>query len=468
MAGLRWLMGAVALTTVVAAGAGCTPDAEPAPPTPAPSATPDPVTLDLAVHGDSFAVDTWHEIADAFAADSPELRIDISAEADPDTSVEVLRKQFEEGEEPDVFVLHQDWLAEFVEAGRLQPVDTLLEDRGLQFGDDYQRVALTTFSADSALQCMPAEMSPLVLFYNRKLMPRRALLAQGVALPDGVEVTQWSWADMVAAALAMDRGTRGAAQAPVHSIHLPPDVDLVTALLRSAGADVVDDVLDPTRLTLASDEAIEVITAIAALTRDNSLSPTAEQVAATDPLEMFLEGRLGMYVGTRADVPTMRATEGLRFDVLPLPTFDRARAVAPATGLCISSESEHVPAAADFIAFATGAEGAAVAARSGGMVPSVLDSIVSDEFAEGEQPRNPAVFVTSVRRSDLLPYAVAWPDVTDRVERLLNRILLNPKFDVDERLVPVLLRANERSEQWFDPSLVEDESDEETSTPSAD
>ena len=37
----------------------------------------------------------------------------------------------------------------------LQPVDSLLIERGVDFGDLYSREAVLAFSADSRLQCMP-------------------------------------------------------------------------------------------------------------------------------------------------------------------------------------------------------------------------------------------------------------------------------------------------------------------------
>ena len=52
----------------------------------------------------------------------------------------------------------------------MQPVDELLEQRGVQFGDNYQRIGLEAFAADSALQCMPNDVSPYVVFYNKRLL----------------------------------------------------------------------------------------------------------------------------------------------------------------------------------------------------------------------------------------------------------------------------------------------------------
>lgn len=469
MAKVRGLGGAIALTAVLAVLAGCTDDPPPPPP-PTPSASPsssgpEKVTLRLGVHGNDDVVAAYREITEAFTEQNPHVTVEIEEQPDARSGAAATRSSLDAGEGPDVFLLHEDWLPEFVEEGYLQPLDILLEERGLQFGDDYQRVALTAFSANSGLQCMPAEMSPLVVFHNKRLLPRRQLLVQGVTLPDGPEQDTWTWEDFTATAGAAASLEPGSPRSPVHGVYLPPDVELLTAFLRSAGADVVDDVLEPTSLTLATDEAVEALRLIATLTRDFSVSPTPQEIVATDPLTTFLEGRLALYVGTRADVPAMRATDGLRFDVFPLPSIDRARSVSETSGLCVDATSDHVEVAADLVAFAVGAEGAAIAAGSGAVVPSHLDTLVSEAFTQpGSAPRGEHVFAESLRRSDVLPYSAAWPKVSDRVEALLTRIYLDPAFDLDEGLVQALERINARSVVWFDPTLETELPDDPTST----
>ena len=43
----------------------------------------------------------------------------------------------------------------------------------MQFGDNYERLGLEAFAADAALQCMPNDVSPYVVFYNKRLLACR-------------------------------------------------------------------------------------------------------------------------------------------------------------------------------------------------------------------------------------------------------------------------------------------------------
>ncbi len=71
------------------------------------------------------------------------------------------------------------------------PVDQLLEERGVEFGDSYQRLGLEALSAEQALQCMPYDVSPLVVFYNPGLVPFRRLIETGDS--PLTPMTGWTW-----------------------------------------------------------------------------------------------------------------------------------------------------------------------------------------------------------------------------------------------------------------------------------
>ena len=64
-------------------------------------------------------------------------------------------------------------------------MDELLDERGVDFGDDYSRDALEAFSADDRLQCMPYGISPMVIYYNTRLVDFDRMRARGCPRPDG-------------------------------------------------------------------------------------------------------------------------------------------------------------------------------------------------------------------------------------------------------------------------------------------
>ena len=440
----------LALTsTLVACDAGGGAD-DPAPSTsptdpsssPSGSGTPEgPVELTFAVHGDDAVVAAYERIAETFVAQAPEVDVEVARYPDADA----LASGVTSGAGPDVFLLEQEQLPRMVEAGATAPLDDALDERGLQFGDDFQRSALTTFSADAQLQCMPVEMSPLVVYWNRELVPRQRLEAQGLTWPRGAE--NWSWETFEAAARAVaERDLLG----PVKGTWVPPRLDLLTAWLRSGGEEVVDDDLDPQTLQLSTEDAVETLDAVVRLASDPAVSLTPTDLARRDAAAWFAAGDLGLLVGTRADLPRLRAAadrRGLDFDVVVLPSFGRATGISEAKALCVNADTTELDAAVDLVAWAVGPRAARIAAASGELVPSRLDTLASVSFLDpGQPPRHPEVFAAGAKRSEPLPYSALWPTVVATVEERLEQLFSPRSTDLGTRaLTRQLARLDEES-----------------------
>lgn len=145
-----------------------------------------------------------------------------------------------------------------------------------------------------------------------------------------------------------------------------------------------------------------------------------------------------MILGTRALTPRFRAARDLRFDVMPVPTLDRVRTVADVSGYCISTDTEHVQQAADFVAFAVGRKGAAITTRPGYIVPSNLEVANSAAFTQAsQQPASSFLFNEGVRRAQTMPFSPAWPQLSKAVEAPLRRMFYAPVLDLARSLEQV-------------------------------
>ena len=452
MAAVRKLAGVVAMVTLGASLAGCTSDGPEAPgPTPTtsePSATESagPETLELAVYGGPRHVRVYEKILAAFAEERPEVEVGLTPYPDAASAAAAVESSLVDEDGPDVFMLDPAYLPSFVQEERLEPLDTLLEDRGLQFGDDYQRAALTAFSANSRLQCMPAEMSPYVVYYNRDLVSRQRLAAEEIVLPRAEESWDWEEFEVAARQAALTDGF-----GPVKGIHLPADLEVVTAFVRSAGGEVVDDLFEPTSLTLTSEDALRAVSEVVALARNDQVALPIEDVADQPAVDWFADGELGMFIGTREELPQLRRVEELRFDTVSLPSLGRSRSVSRMSGLCIDARSDSVDAAADLVAFAVGPEASRIAARSGAIVPASLEIIYDEAFTQpSKQPRGAEAFSAGVRRSEPLPYSPGWLDVKETADAMLTRLYKRRGLNLDEEELEVrLARLNERSVELF-------------------
>lgn len=438
---VRVVAAAAALASLAVAGCDLTPVDTPGAnqPSAAPSdfASPTPaegpVTLRLLVYGDAGDVSSYVELGKAFTADHPRVRVRVQAAADASATSSALLDAAGEvqggaasAEGPDVVLTDSVHLPALVDRLAVQPLDQLLEQRGVDFGDSYQRTALEAFSAETALQCMPSDISPVVVYYNRDLLRLRRLGGVSPRAEDG-----WSFDQFAATARASSR--RG-----VNGVQVSPSVEAFAPFIWSAGGDIADDSRTPTTLTLSEGNAPEAMEQVLELLRQPRVTPTQTQLEQSDAVERFQQGSLAMMLGTRALVPRLRATAGLRFDVLPVPHLGRPRTISTVTGYCLSAASPHAWEAAAFIAFAVGRQGATITSARGSQVPTNLAVAHSPAFLQpGLPPEHAQVFVSSLQDTMLTPVGATWPEVVSATQPYFERLLYAPVIDLDALLPAV-------------------------------
>ena len=423
--------GAAATMAACLVVTGCTSDAEPTPaPSPSPSAASPsatgPVTLRFGVYGDKNLRQAYEKIARVYGNEHPDVTVEVESTRTEAEAVDKLDHQFSVGDEPDLFVASQDEVPRLSAEDRVRPVDQLLEARGVTFGDNYQRLGLEAFSAEQALQCMPYDVSPLVILYNQGLVPFRRLIEPGEdpLTPE----TGWTWEQFAKAVRLMSRDG-------VNGVYVEPGLGPLMALVRSAGSDIVDDPRSATTLTLDDDGTRSALEDLLDVLREPRFTPSPQQLARQDALSRFARGKIGMLVTTRAVVPQLRKADDLDFDVFPLPRMARPRTVADVTGFCLSSTTEHLEAAADFLAFASGEKGSKILAETGAVVPAHLPTLNSLSFTQpGEQPESVLVFPESVARAGVTPYVPAWPQLEAAMQPELERMFYAPVIDLDTLL----------------------------------
>jgi multiple sugar transport system substrate-binding protein len=411
-------------------------------PSPSTSAPPEPVTLEFGVYGPDGVLEAYDELAEVYSEQHPEVTVEV--EHAPTSGALLSNVASRSSDGPDVFLIDHDELPSLVGEGVVQPVDELLEQRDVDFGDGFQRDGLEAFSAAARLQCMPHDVSPMVVYYNPDLVDPGRQTTPGEEPPSAE--TGWSFEQFAQAA-------RQASNGPVDGVHVEPGLQQLAPFVWSAGGELVDDPQTPTTLTLSEPDSRAALEQVLGLLRDPAATPTRRELRRQDAVDRFQDGKLAMILGTRALTPELREGE-VPFDVLPLPSLGRFRTVADMTGFCISRKSEHVPAAADFLAFAVGSEGAAITAESGYVVPSNLDVVHSSDFLQpGEAPGNAFVFVDGVRRSERTPFVPQWPQVERAVQPELARLFYAPVIDLDRQLRDI----DAQSKGILAPNLATDE-----------
>jgi multiple sugar transport system substrate-binding protein len=429
---------AVAALLVLAAGCASTDD----PPTSKPSATPTrPVVVTFAVYGPGPVIDAYREIAARYTVEHPSTKVLVKAYPAHDAAMAGFREATDKGDPPDVFLMDHDDLTGLADDKSIRRLDDLLAAREVDFGDGYTRNGLEAFSSDNALQCMPSDVSPMVVYYNPKLIELDRIAELGRNPVN--QQAGWSLEEFGRAALQARRpGVRG--------LYVAPDLSQVAPFVWSGGGEVVDETDEPTTLTLSEGASASAMEKLLELVRDPALTFSQAALQRRSALDRFKAGKLGMILGYRGLTPELRAQQNLTFDVMPLPKVGSGATIATMSGLCISSKSKEISKAADFLAAVISDDGAGTLAKTGYVMPANLNVVNSDLFLQtGQRPLNANVFAREVRDTRLLPSTPEWESVSMATAEQLTKLFYDPVIlPLQDRLEAI----DEASVPLFDPS----------------
>lgn len=385
--------------------------------------------LTFQVSGDPEETAVYASIATAYNETGPATPVEIVEVPSKDDHLALLQTSFAAGDAPEVFLLNYREYAPFVERGALTPVQGMLERRDIDLADYYEP-PVDAFTLDGQLQCMPQNVSSLVVYVNTAMFE-----AAGIPLP----TEGWEFREFVATAQAI-------VNEDVDGVYVEPSIIRVAPFAWSAGAEITDSVDEPTRLTLDDPDTREVVGLLASL-QTAGLMPTEEELAAKDADTRFMDGELAMILSSRKSVPLYREAPALDFDVVPLPELEDPATILHSDAYCLSSQAGDASAAADFIAFAAGPEGQSIAALGGRTVPSLVSVAESGAFLNATvEPASSSVFLDAIEHMRATPVLAGWPEIEDLAEEYLTRIWYDatttPEIDdlvaeLDERTRPL-------------------------------
>jgi multiple sugar transport system substrate-binding protein len=373
--------------------------------------------ISVQVSGEAEETAVYEAAVKAFEDPNDNISVELIKVADGDDHLAKLTTAFAGANPPDVFLINYREYAQFVTRGAVTDIDSLADGR-IDF-DLYYEQPVDAFTFDGAIQCMPQNISSLVVYYNSDLFKKA-----GIRRPRHA----WSWEEFRAAGLKLTNGE-------VRGLGIDPQIIRIAPFVWSNGGEITDDPDSPTTFTLDSPEAREALEFIVSLVRDDRIVPSEEELAAQDPETRFATGKLAMLLSSRRDTPVFREVQGLNWDVLPLPVADEPAGILHSDAYCIAAGSDNKEAALEFVRFITGQEGQTLTAFGGRTVPSLRSVAESGAFLDPTQePRHSEVFLEGVPFIRRTPVISTWPEIESVSEELLTRLFYEEGYTVDDFL----------------------------------
>lgn len=378
-------------------------------------------TVSFVLFGDPTETAGYETLADQFEAANGDVDVQLAPVASQDDLLAMLTTSFAGGSPPDVFLINYRSYGQFAQQGVLAPVADRLASSEVIAEDDFVDVALDAFRFDgSELTCLPQNVSSLAVYFNIDLFESAGLPLPGAG---------WTWADFLLAAQRLTGDGRYGLGTDANTIRLAPFV-------WSAGGELVDDTVAPTRLTLDTPEARRGLDFFLDLQTVHGVVPPEAEEQARESEVRFLDGDLGMYLNSRRVVPTLRTIQDFEWDVAPMPVGPAGESVSILHGdaYCMSAASEVPDAAWRFVEYANSFEGQTVLAESGRTVPSRTDVAASDAFLRPDVPPASAqVFVDTLSTLRAVPHTASWSQVESTADEIIEAMFYG-QLDREEGL----------------------------------
>jgi multiple sugar transport system substrate-binding protein len=272
----------------------------------------------------------------------------------------------------DVFMGSPFELGDLREESQILSLDPFIEQDAAFDATDFYPGTVDLFTRGGDIWAIPAEMTMMVMFYNRDLFD-----AYGVAYPG----LAWTWDDFLHAALAVSEPDAGVfGYAPMDDFLEP------LLFIYQHGGRVLDDWDDPTRTTFDDPLTIEALDWYAALMHVHRVAPTPGDIYR-EPFEGSMEGgvyrgKVAMWIswlaerGGGADVEDRWVGEWkMRWGVVPLPRDARSAALTFVTGYFVSSQAADPQACWQWVSFLS-------QRLPPGMMPTRRSLAESDEYAQ--------------------------------------------------------------------------------------
>ncbi|MFP2929646.1 ABC transporter substrate-binding protein [Pyxidicoccus sp. 3LG] len=376
----------------------------------APAAPPTEVTLQL--FGDPAEVAGYRQLVSAFEAKNPDVKVRLVPIGKQKDHMAKLTTAFSGGTPPDLFLLNYRRFGQFAAKGVLEPLGPRMAKSTVLKEQDLYPQAVEAFRYEGTLECIPQNVSSLVVYWNRGLFQRL-----GVPPPK----PDWTWDDFRKTAQALTRDEDGDKRTDIHGVAFEPTLSRLAPFIWQAGGEVVDDVNDPRHLELLNAPSLEALRFVLRLQRVFKVTPTLEEAKSENHEARFAAGRLGMLLNSRRLVPTLREVPDLDWDVAPLPRHRKVATVLHSDAYCMSKASTAKEAAFRFVEFALGPVGAELIARSGRTVPSLKRVAEGPAFLDAAQrPASARVFLDSILHIRRLPNVAVWNEVETRADVIVE------------------------------------------------
>ena len=334
--------------------------------------------VQFASWGSKSEIDILKPILSDFEKENPDIKIDFMHI--PQNYFQKIHLLFASNTAPDVIFINNLYLPLYAD---------LLEE--LEKPESFYSQALDALSWDGKLHAIPRDISNLVIYYNKDLFDKK-----GIKYP----ISDWTFETFLMTAKKLtDKNTFGINFEEEPLYYIP-------YLFSNGGGILPDEINKP--------ESQEAINFYADLRKKYHVAPFKSEIASATSAQLFLQGKLGMYISGRWMVPKFREECQFDWDVTRFPKGKKGSIVqTDSSGWAVTKASKHKEESLRLVKYLSSKDSITKFTQSGLIVPARIDvSIVDDK-----KPHNGKIFTDIIATSRPTPVTKNYKEITDKLKK---------------------------------------------------
>ena len=342
------------------------------------------ITIEYASWGSKSEIDILRPILADFEKENPDIKVDFMHI--PQNYFQKIHLLFASNTAPDVIFINNQYLPIYANAG-------LLEE--LSQSDEFYPKTLKALSWKGKLYAIPRDVSNLVVFYNKNIFDEKH-----VAYPKN----NWTLNEYLETAKKLTSSNIFGTSFDENPLFYLP-------YIMSNGGGILPDKIN-------TKETQDSINFYADLRKKYHVAPLKSESASATMGQMFLQGKLAMYVSGRWMVPKLREDADFGWDIVKFPSGNSGSVVPlDASGWAVSKSSKHKAEAKKLINYLSSKENSEKFATSGLIVPARKDAANSKYFLDGKNPKNSQIFLEIIETSQPTPVTVNYNEILDNLKQ---------------------------------------------------
>ena len=272
---------------------------------------------------------------------------------------------------PDVIFINNQNIQLYIQAGLLENLESEFPNADKIF----YKTALDCFKKNNKLYAIPRDISNLVIYYNKDIFKKL-----GIKIPEKINNLH-----------ELKTLTEKLTTKENFGINFEEDSLYWSYYLAANGGGILSD--DKKSIIINSKQSIEALNLYSDFVNKYHISPSKSQIGSMTTAQMFINGKLAMYLGGRWMVPKFRETIKFDWDVIEFPSNDENKLYIDASGWAVSKKSKNKAYAIKFIQYLSSKQNIDKFTEIGLIIPARKDSSEGKYFLDNKSPKNAKAFL---------------------------------------------------------------------------